>query len=231
MADVCAVRKLLDSVRPAAIINCAALVDFGAAVMERLYAVNTLAPATMAEWAARHGAHLVHVSSISVHGARVTRAWREAPIEPDTDYGRSKWLAEECIRASRCPSAIVRFSGLFGRNGAPHVGVNAAIRAAAMGESPVIFGSGAARRNYLHVEDAAGALVHCVRASLEGLFWMGGREVMSIREILAAVSEIYLAGRAPLQREGPEGRDQIVESSPELPQGRTVREALLLERQ
>lgn len=230
LEDSSALIKVLDAVRPDAIINCAAVVDFGTGVLTRQYRVNALAPAVMAEWAARHNALLVQASATLVHGARVDRVGPTTPINPDTDYGRSKWLAEEMIRSSGCRAAIIRFGGIFGRAGPDHLGLNAAIRAVREGASPTLIGTGSARRNYVYVGDAAAALVQCVVAPLVGIFRMGGANVTSVREMLETVCEVYQLDKEPLVRPGSDGPDQIVETSPELTPGRSFLAGLIADR-
>lgn len=230
LEDVPALLAVLDEVRPTAIINCAVVADFGAHVLERQYQTNALAPAVMAAWARRHNALVVQPSASIVHGARTERIGPTTPVNPDTDYARSKWLAEEMIRASGCRTAIIRFAGIFGYSGPAHLGLNAAIRGAQTGSPPVVVGSGRARRNYVHVEDAATALVYCVRTPLLGVFRMAGRDVLSIREMLEAVCQVYRPRGELSFTPGVEGSDQIVETSPELPPGRSFLEALRDER-
>jgi len=152
LEDHPALARILDHVSPAAIINCAAVIDFGSGMLARQYRVNTLAPAVMAGWAARHDALLVQASTIAVHGARVVRVDASTRLNPDTDYGRSKWLAEEMIQAAGCRAAVVRFGGLFGRASGDHLALNAAIRAAGEGTLPTVRGTGMAKRNYVYVE-------------------------------------------------------------------------------
>jgi UDP-glucose 4-epimerase len=184
----------------------------------------------MAEWAARHDALMVQPSTVAVHGVRVEKVGRNTPINADTDYGLSKWLAEEMIQASGCRAAIIRFGGIFGGAGPHHLALNRVLRDAREGAPPTIVGSGSARRNYVYVEDAANALVHCVVAPLYGVFTMGGNNVSSVREMLEAVSDVYGLPQRPLVKPGRDGPDQIVETSPELPPGRSFVEALIADR-
>ena len=54
-------------------------------------------------------------------------AGSQTPDRPDTDYGRSKWLAERNIDQSGCRAVSLRLSGLFGRSGPAHLGLNRAL--------------------------------------------------------------------------------------------------------
>ena len=227
LEDQGALNDVLNAVQPDAIINCAAIVDFGTALAASQYRVNSLAPAIMAAWAARQNALMVQASTIVIHGAGVERVGPSTPVNLDSNYARSKWLAEEMIRAAGCPAAIVRLGGLFGRGGPKHLRLNSVIEGARGGKVPTLVGAGSARRNYVYVADAAAALVQCVVTPLVGTFRMGGATPTSIREMLDAVCDAYQLGERPLTQPGSDGRDQIVESSPELITGRSFRDALL----
>ena len=224
-----AVWALMKSSRPTAIVNCAAVVDFGPGALGRQWPVNTMAPGLLAQWCAQEGAHLIHASTIAVHGRTITQIDDTTPVNSDTDYARSKLLAEDLIRASNCRSTIIRFPGLFGRNGPTHLGINNAIRCAHENQIPTIIGRGSGRRNYLFVEDAAAIIEHCISQDLTGLFWAGGSQSLSIREMMGSICDVLLPGRTPNHVDGYEARDQLVCHSPELPIGRGFREALAAE--
>jgi nucleoside-diphosphate-sugar epimerase len=224
------VEALLDRVQPDAIVNCAAAVDFQSRELGPLFAVNTLAPALLGRWAAQSRAYLLQVSTTLVHGVRRTAIDPWTPVEPDTAYGHSKALAEGMIRASACSAGILRLGGIFGIEGPSHLYLNQALRAAARGELPTLVGSGTARRNYIHVDDAAAAALALVEMRTEGTFTLGGAEVLTVGEMLQAVCDEYLPGQRPLGREGMESQDQIVVSSPEVRQGGPFRRAISRER-
>jgi nucleoside-diphosphate-sugar epimerase len=214
LADPRAVCALLDSTQPEAIVNLAAVADFSPAVLPLLYPVNTLCPAVLANWCAAHDAYLVQ-ASMAVHGRQAACFDTHAPGAPQTDYGRSKWLAEEAIAASGCDSAVIRLGGIFGRGGPAHLGLNRAIAEARAGKRPTVVGRGSAKRNYLHVDDAAAGIATSLAGRLRGVFYAAG-EVRSIREMLQAVCDVWLPGQVPLESDGPEAADQIVAPSPEL---------------
>lgn len=230
LGDPAQVVGLLSRHRPLAVVNCAATVDFGAGTLARQYPVNCLLPAVVAEWCARCGAFLVQPSSVVVHGIACERVGPGMALAADTDYGRSKVLAEEIISASGCAAAVLRFGGLFGKGGPDHLGLNRAIRAAHAGQAPTVVGDGLARRNYLFVDDAAAMIEHCLRQRLTGTFFAGGREILNIREMFTILCDVLLPGRQPCRVMGNAARDQIIEVSPELPAGRTFQEAIEEER-
>lgn len=213
------VEALLNRVRPEAIVNCAVVADFRSRDIGPLFAVNALAPALIGRWAAQSGAYLLQISATLIHGARRVAIDPTTPVEPDTAYGHSKVLAESMVRASACSAGILRLGGIFGLEGPTHLNLNEALRAAARGEPPTLVGTGSARRNYIHVDDAATSVLSLVESSTEGTFTLGGSEILTVAEMLQAVCDVYLVGQHPIVRDGAESQDQTIVSSPELPRG------------
>lgn len=224
------VMALLDSVQPDAIVNCAARVDFSTNVLPGLFPVNVLVPALAAQWCHARDRYLVQASTIAVHGVKAAEAGEAIPEVPDTDYGRSKWLAEQNIAQAGCRAVVLRFGGLFGRHGPDHLGLNRALRSAIVGKIPTLTGGGSAKRNYVFVHDAAAVIAHCLERAPEGVRWVGGSEVLTIRQMLESMCDVYLDGARPETAPGAEAADQIVRHSPDLPAGRGFRAALEYER-
>lgn len=223
------VATMLDDVRADAIVNCAAVVDFGGGALQQMYDVNVLLPGLLAAWTRKEHAYLMQISGTLVHGINSECIRSDSVAEPDTDYGRSKWMAEELIRVSGVSAGIIRFCGIFGKNGPDHLGINRAIRAAMKGEAPTVIGSGNAKRNYIHVSDAALVIEYCLKNRVSGVRFAGGPEVMSVLEMLQTICDVSLPGQHPKFRQGADGGNQIVQSSPDIPRGKTMAEALLSE--
>ena len=219
---------ILNKYQPDVIINCAAVADFTANIKNKLYPVNSLAPAIMASWCMTKGSYLVQASALLVHGVITPYIDSETSILLDTDYGKSKYLAEQMIEISGAKSAIIRFCGIFGANGPKHLGLNNMIRKAQKGIKPKIIGRGLAKRNYIHVSDAADILLACVKNQIQGVRWAGGKEVNNITEIFNTLCEVYKLN-PPLMEDGNESNDQVVKISDDLPIGKTFYEALISE--
>lgn len=225
LADPLAVARLVDDREPDVVINLAAVIAFDAGVLASLIPVNTIAPGVLASRCAAGGARLVQASSIAIHAADVERFDVDTPAAPATDYGRSKHYAEQLVAASGCRSAIVRFGGIFGHPGPAHLGLNRSIAGAKAGTRPTLTGSGAAKRNYVSVHEAAADVVKCVTDSIEGVVCSGG-EVVSIAGMLESVCRAWLPGLEPDRQPGPDGRDQILVRSGRLGPSRSFDEAL-----
>ncbi|MEQ8228974.1 MAG: NAD(P)-dependent oxidoreductase [Rhodospirillales bacterium] len=218
---------LLERTNPDVIINCAAQVTFETGTLADQFAVNSLMPSVLAAWCARTKQHLVHVSSAAVAGITCREITGTTPAAPDTDYGQAKCLAENMVMASGASAACIRFGGIFGYPGPPHLGLNKAIAAARDSNiHPTIVGTGKARRNYIHVEDAARILIHCATEKVTGILAAGGRDELTISEIMTRLSDTFFDNEPPTYTDGPEAADQIVLTSAGLPIGGTFEDGL-----
>ncbi len=109
------------SVRPDALVNCAAFtaVDQCQTELGKAYVVNGLAVRHMAEACARSGAHLVQLSTDYVFDGRKDDAYHEwDPPNPLSVYGRSKLAGETEARTIGASCTVVRTSWVCGRYGA-----------------------------------------------------------------------------------------------------------------
>ena len=208
-SSVCA---FLANHSPDCIVNLAATVDLSPRVLPQLYPVNSLCPAIMAEYCQRAGAVFVQASSVVVLGFRNVHFGSETPECADTDYGRSKLIADYAILASGCAAAIIRFGVIFGDHGPQHLGLNRVIAQAKVGACPQIVGTGSARRNYIHVADAAAIICKCLSESIRGVFYAGG-EIRTILQMYQSVCDVWLPGKVPVLLGGEDGQDQIVRCS------------------
>jgi dTDP-4-dehydrorhamnose reductase len=117
ITDAAAVRGLLSSVRPDAVINAAAYTAVDACETDQAtaYAVNADAVGFLSAACESSGAHLVHVSTDYVFDGTLDRPYREDDAtNPQSVYGRSK-LAGEI--AAGPDAAVVRTSWVCGEHG------------------------------------------------------------------------------------------------------------------
>jgi dTDP-4-dehydrorhamnose reductase len=121
-ADLAAPRTLptlLDRVRPDVIVNAAAYTAVDRAEQEEALAtrVNGEAVGVLGEWAAAHGALVVHYSTDYVFDGNATAPYPvDAPTHPLGAYGRSKLAGERALRASGAEHFIFRTAWVY----APH---------------------------------------------------------------------------------------------------------------
>lgn len=103
------------------VLNCAAwtAVDDAEHQEAAAFEVNAVGPAILARAARRHGARLVHVSTDYVFDGHASEPYpAEAPLRPQSAYGRTKAAGEWAVRAE-LPEAhiIVRTAWLYGVGG------------------------------------------------------------------------------------------------------------------
>lgn len=119
LTDLSSLVALLDDVRPDVIINTAAYTAVDQAEQEESLArrINAEAPGIMAQWAATHGAMLIHYSTDYVFdGESPTPYPVDATPSPLSAYGRSKLAGEQAVMAAGGHYMIFRTAWVY----APH---------------------------------------------------------------------------------------------------------------
>jgi dTDP-4-dehydrorhamnose reductase len=125
LADASALANLLNHAQPDLIINAAAYtaVDRAENEPELAKAINTIAPELMAQYAADHGATLLHFSTDYVFDGSKSGSYIEDDLRnPLGQYGKSKAEGEQAIEqvfegASKGQYAILRTSWVYGDGG------------------------------------------------------------------------------------------------------------------
>jgi dTDP-4-dehydrorhamnose reductase len=120
LSDLTSISKVLDTIQPQIIINCAAYtaVDKAETETELAEVLNHQAVGILAQWSANHDSRLIHVSTDYVFdGNSSTALTEEAPTGPINVYGQTKLAGEQaCLREN--PNAIViRTSWVYSRFG------------------------------------------------------------------------------------------------------------------
>jgi nucleoside-diphosphate-sugar epimerase len=125
------------------------------------------------------------------------------PVRPATLYGACKaelrWRTEAFARASGLSAAWARLFFLYGPREHPARLVPSVARALLAGQ-PAECSAGTQQRDFLHVEDAADALVRLLLGSLTGPVNVGSGEAATVRAVVEAVA--VAAGRPELLRLG-----------------------------
>lgn len=110
------VEHILNYLRPRIIINAAAYtaVDLAEKEQEHARLVNVGSVGVMARWAAKHHAHLIHVSTDYVFDGSLDRPYREDDKKnPINFYGLTKSDGEDQIIESCCSHQILRVSWVY----------------------------------------------------------------------------------------------------------------------
>ncbi len=124
ISDINAVTALFDAQRYDAVINCAAYTNVNKCETERITAfkANALGPRNLAIAAERIGAKLVHVSTDYVFAGNGTVPYVEWDLcNPQSVYGKTKYLGEEYVKQFSTKYFIVRTAWLYGYYGANFV--------------------------------------------------------------------------------------------------------------
>ncbi|OZI32045.1 dTDP-4-dehydrorhamnose reductase [Bordetella genomosp. 10] len=120
LADADGLARTVRTLAPQVIINAAAYtaVDKAESEVAAAEAINTVAPAVLAEEAKRLGALLVHYSTDYVFAGDGERAWREDDATgPLSVYGRTKLEGEHAIARAGCRSLVFRTSWVYAARG------------------------------------------------------------------------------------------------------------------
>ena len=120
LAQTDALRALLDQRQPQLIVNAAAYtaVDKAEQEPDLAHAINAQAPGVLAQWAAAHGAVLVHYSTDYVFDGRSAQPHTETDVPaPLSVYGHSKWAGERAVQAAGGRHLIFRTSWVVGAHG------------------------------------------------------------------------------------------------------------------
>lgn len=120
LEDLSRLRMLLDAERPNIIVNAAAYTAVDRAETHESAArmVNTAAVQTLAQYAGKHDALLVHYSTDYVFDGNKTSPYEVNDIPaPQSVYGATKLAGEVAIIESGCRALILRTSWVFSAHG------------------------------------------------------------------------------------------------------------------
>jgi dTDP-4-dehydrorhamnose reductase len=195
VADRDAVLRVVDEIRPTAILHAAA-VNPGQGDDEAMWRVNAAGSAHVAEAARDGGSRLVAVSTDVVHDGRHGPYDDDAVANPINPYGRSKAAGESGVLLFAPDAAIVRTSLMYGFEEMDRGTAGFAERLR-RGDPVMLFRD--ALRNPIRVDTLAEAIVELAQADYSGTLNIAGRHALS-REAF---------GRAMLQYWGVDTKDLI----------------------
>tara|TARA_B110000211_G_scaffold54345_1_gene60232 strand:+ start:4402 stop:5214 length:813 start_codon:yes stop_codon:yes gene_type:complete len=180
-------KLVLEKLKPDVVINLAAEVNFTKKT-KNMYKVNTLCPYLIAKFCKKNNAHFIHASGTIINGMKSVYNIK-TKYEPVNAYGKSKLDAEILIRKINCKYSIIRFGGIYGKNGPQHLGINKFIKDALNGKNINFTGNIQSMRNYIFVKDAAKFIQNCVRFKFLGVFYAGG-EKQSFKQMLLKIKSV-----------------------------------------
>jgi nucleoside-diphosphate-sugar epimerase len=212
LRDRMAVHAMVERLRPDCVLHCGAV---SGPMLARepglLFDVNVGGTLNIAEAARMCGVRrVVFASSIAVYGRQPSRepVPESAPLMADDAYGASKIASEVLLRSYsgvHFEAVALRISSVFGPGRQVDCLIQQAARAARSQSSLRLAGNGRAPRQFVHIEDAAAALVRAIDAPSPAQFAynISGGSYLSEENVAALI-----AARLPGLR---------VETAPEAP--------------
>ncbi len=156
-----------------AVIHLAALIDASESVQNptRYFIANFHGTVNMLQACVKNGVQrFVFASTAAVYGNSASVPVREdSPTVPVNPYGKSKLLAESCVKISSKRSGletiVLRLFNVYGPNQrSSYAGViTKSIEMVSKGQPPIIFGDGEQTRDFVHVDDVVSAFLLSLR--------------------------------------------------------------------
>ncbi len=181
-------RRTIGGFRPHVVVHCAAYtaVDKAESEESRAMAVNAEGTRNVARECRARGALLVTYGSDYVFDGTASRPYvEEDAAHPLSAYGRSKWAAEEALRAEGPAHILIRTQWLFGAHGRNFV--FAIVDRARRGEPLRVVSD--QRGSPTYARDLAGATRRLIDAGARGTFHFSNEGETSWYEYAAYVLE------------------------------------------
>ncbi|GAB4278437.1 MAG: UDP-glucose 4-epimerase [Coriobacteriia bacterium] len=186
-----ALEEVVARVAPDAVVHLAAQTSVQVSIKdpERDRRINVEGTRATAEAAKKAGAGIfIFASSAAVYGdPEVLPLVETSPKSPANPYGRSKLDAEqvvaEVLEGSPVRHVSLRFSNVYGpgQDASGEGGVVAIFVSRTLGGQPVtVFGDGEQTRDFVFVEDVAGAVAVCVERFSEAAPGFAGAPVLNV---------------------------------------------------
>ena len=179
------IKYITNILRPDVIINLAAEINF-IKKTNKMYIVNSLVPKVFAQYCKKHDKHLIHASGTLVNGI-YSLYNHKTKLNPVNAYGKTKLIGEKYIQETKCNYSIIRFGGIYGKNGPSHLGINNFISQAIKKKKLIFSGNPDSKRNYIFVEDAAKSIIKCINKKKLGIFYLGG-EIQSFKSMIKKIN-------------------------------------------
>lgn len=196
--------ELVGSVRPTAIVHCAANASVVRATADPIHdaRVNILGTINVVRAAATVGARVVYLTSGgALHGRPGPGPTAEdAAIDPSSPYGLSKWAAERYLDllARDSAPAVLRLANVYGprqRTDLEGGVVSIFIDRMRHGLPLEVHGDGGQTRDFVHVLDVADAVIRALGTPALLTVNIASGTATSIDELIAALARV--SGRTP----------------------------------
>jgi len=215
LRDVAALEPALRNFAPDAVVHLAWDGVAGAQRNAPRQWRNVSAALELVELAARCGArHWIGVGSQAEYGPCANLINEDTPTRPTTLYGASK-LATGQLAQALCGQLNLRFGWLrlfssYGPRDNPSWLIPSLILALQRGERPAVTGA-QQLWDYIHVQDAAAAVVAVLRSpQAQGFFNLGSGSAPPLRQVIETVRDLVAPGQPIGFGEVPYRPDQVM---------------------
>lgn len=157
--------------------------------------------------------HFAFASSMTVYGVPERMPVDEGhPTRPNNLYALGKLAAERYLRlharAAGLPTALLRYSSVYGPGAITHRAVPNMIETVLDGGVPHINGTGATVRDYVYIDDVVEATLAAGRLCADGVFNVGSGRATSVAEVARTVLDELAPEREPVyDASRPDGYD------------------------
>jgi UDP-glucose 4-epimerase len=206
-----ALADLVGDLHPAVIVHCAANASVVRAASDPIHdaRTNILGTINVAEATIAVGARLVYVTTGgALFGqARILPINEDAPVEPVSPYGLSKWVAErylDLLLPTNVPAIVLRLANVYGpRQRADLEGgvITIFIDRLHRGLPLEVHGDGDQTRDFVDVFDVAVAVVRAVASRSAMTVNVASGRGTSVNELIAMLARV--SGRTPTVVHGP----------------------------
>lgn len=176
------VKKFLYLTEPDLIINTAAKADFKKKYSKEMIDINFKSVKEMVNYCLKKKKKLIQISGTIIH-PKLEKYNFKSREKPKNFYGQTKLKADKYIIKNKINYAIIRFGGIFGKNGPEHLFINKILRSK---KRLKYKGDYNLKRNYIHVHDAARNTIKLINNSKRGIFYCGG-EINTFAQMLNAI--------------------------------------------
>lgn len=192
LPDAEALEGVFLACQPEVVAHLAAMADVGAAERdpEQAQAVNVAATADIVRLCRQHGARLVFMSTEYVFDGQRGPYSEGATPNPSTQYGRTKWQAEQEVEALGDQGCIVRTSIVYGwplqrhRNFVPMLVER--LRGGQTYHAPT-----SVMRSPVYVEHLVDGLAALVEGNQPGVHHIAGRDWVSMYDFALAIADTF----------------------------------------
>jgi dTDP-4-dehydrorhamnose reductase len=184
--------RVLDRLRPSAIIHCAAYSDpvYCEQHPDEANSLNFGGSVYLAEWCSRNACFLVQISTDLVFDGRRGDYREEDDPHPISVYGWTKLAAELAVRNCKSPFAIIRTSLVYGKSPEGDRGADEKLVSTWEngGKTPLFVDE---YRNPTAVGELALVIMEIVRLRVTGIWHVAGAECVSRYEMGAKVASVH----------------------------------------